>query len=153
MLFWNVSCTTTSAPVPKEETADIPLAKPVSTEVAGEPESTNPRFFAIGTVPIKWDDDEPVYRSISVFRQPANLEELIAALTADTERKEAKVLKISPAGESLPAKLYEYVVKEGDTLQSIGKAHSLTEAEIIKINGLKSGEISPGDTLLLPRLD
>ena len=153
MLFWNVSCSTTFAPVPKEETADIPLAKPVSTEVAGEAESPNPRFFAIGTVPIKWDDDEPVYRSISVFRQPANLEELITALTADTERKEAKVLKISPAGEMSPVKLYEYVVKEGDTLQSIGEAHSLTEAEIITINGLKSGEISPGDTLMLPHLD
>ena len=145
MLFWTASCSTTSAP--KESLEDVPIAKPAPAKKSED--SANPRFYAIGTVPIKWADDEPVYRSVNVFKQPANLEDLIAALTAETERSEAKVLKISPAGKT-PVPLTKYVVQKGDTLKSIGKAHGLTPAEIITINGLDSDEVEPGETLMLP---
>ena len=143
-LLWTASCATTSSP-----SEEVPIAKPAPAEIAEE--SDQPTFYAIGTVPIKWANDEPVYRSISVFKQPANLDQLLATLTAESERREARVTKISPAGET--PQLFNYIVKEGDTLQSIGEAHNVPIAEIKEINNLKSDEIHAGDSLRLPRID
>jgi len=46
----------------------------------------------------------------------------------------------------------EYLVKEGDSIESIGKKRNVSKEVIIKVNKLL-GEVSQGEIIMVPKVD
>lgn len=55
-----------------------------------------------------------------------------------------------PGGPGAVASLLEYVVKKGDTLYGIAKAHGVAVADIVKASGMTTTTIKIGQTLRIP---
>jgi len=61
-----------------------------------------------------------------------------------------QVLKIPTNQSTNPSNMFMYTVKKGDSLYSIAKIYNTTVSEIIKLNNLKSTNLSIGQTLRIP---
>lgn len=61
-----------------------------------------------------------------------------------------QVLKIPTNQSTNPSNMFIYTVKKGDSLYSIAKIYNTTVDEIIKLNNLKSTNLSIGQTLRIP---
>lgn len=72
-----------------------------------------------------------------------------AAPTRVASAKAAPAAK-APAKAAAP-KTVKYKVKPGDNLTMIAKRHDTTPAELLKLNGMKSGKIVPGTMLVVRR--
>ena len=55
-----------------------------------------------------------------------------------------------PGGSGAGSGLLEYVVKKGDTLYGIAKAHGVSVADIVKASGMSTTTIRIGQTLRIP---
>lgn len=64
--------------------------------------------------------------------------------------KVGQVLKIPTNSGTNPSNMFYYTVKKGDSLYSIARIYNTTVNEIIKLNNLKSTNLSIGQTLRIP---
>ena len=64
--------------------------------------------------------------------------------------KVGQVLKIPTNSGTNPSNMFYYTVKNGDSLYSIARIYNTTVNEIIKLNNLKSTNLSIGQTLRIP---
>lgn len=64
--------------------------------------------------------------------------------------KVGQVLKIPTNSGTNPSNMFYYTVKKGDSLYSIARIYNTTVDEIIKLNNLKSTNLSIGQTLRIP---
>ncbi len=58
----------------------------------------------------------------------------------------------TPAGRRPPASLTLRAVHPGEDLWAVAKACRTTEDAILAASGLESGEVAPGQMLLIPRM-
>lgn len=57
----------------------------------------------------------------------------------------------NPPMQALPAHGNTYIVKRGDTLSGIARAHGVPRQRLMAINDLRSAAIDPGQRLIVPR--
>jgi len=63
-----------------------------------------------------------------------------------------QVLTIPSTSGTNPNNMFMYTVKKGDTLYSIARKYNTTANEIIKLNNLKSNNLSIGQVLRIPEM-
>jgi len=93
------------------------------------------------------------------LRQPVPVTSVVAELPQVLPAETAPVVHalppqesaaVAPAPQMAAPSLNEVVVKKGDTLEKIAKAHSTTVDEIIKLNQLPSSFLRVGQLLRMP---
>ena len=92
-------------------------------------------------------DTEPVAAVEEASEAEAAVIEEEAPAAADEPLIEESVLE-SAVKPMVPS---EYIVQDGDTLQSIASAYDITPETIIDFNAMSDNSIAVGDTLLIPR--
>ena len=76
-------------------------------------------------------------------------EELIAEESGDEAEVEIRTAKVTKAKVAVVAKSVTHVVRRGDNLTAIGRKHHVTIEELKEWNDLASGNLQPGQKLLV----
>lgn len=76
-------------------------------------------------------------------------EELIAEESADEADVEIKTVKVTKTKVAVAAKAVTHVVRRGDNLTAIGRQHRVTVDELKEWNDLESGNLQPGQKLVV----
>lgn len=106
-----------------------------------------------GAAPVPAAPEPSVPPTADAPAVPTPAPETDAAPVGDTPQAEAPPAESVPAPEAAPATepaLAEYVVKQGDTLTAIARAHSTTVEALVELNALSSDMVFVGQHLLVP---